>query len=274
MSSNQEQQQANRLPQPASPPVTSAASSTMKESTTTPIQSQPRRPSRPSEMQPPQYSLQGMSRIKPRSAPQSPPGSGIKPLSAANASSGHDPASSDAGSAAQGSVPLGRSSSIHSHRSTSIGRRPYEASPPSGNQTPGHAHHHSHGSRHWSQGSVTTRPAIPLSTDQRNAFEEAVAGSSLASTSSGLQALLRDHPELVSSELAKAAGTEWSQLNESARGSQGGTGPPTPGDNSDDGGVSTSGRYFDGAVPDISEGGHATMNTSGNTIGNLGSAGE
>lgn len=99
--------------------------------------------------------------------------------------------------------------------------------------THSHHPHHGHGGRHLSSGSMTTRPVAPLSTDQRTAFEEAVASSSLASTSSGLQALLRDHPELVSSELAKAAGQGWSALNESARGSRGGsrggTGPPTPG---------------------------------------------
>lgn len=84
------------------------------------------------------------------------------------------------------------------------------------------------GSRHLSMGAATTRPVAPLSTGQRTAFEEAVAASSLASTSSGLQALLRDHPELVSSELAKAAGENWSQLNESARGSRVPSGPSTP----------------------------------------------
>lgn len=123
-----------------------------------------------------------------------------------------------------------------------------------------------HGSRHPSLGSLTTRPVTPLSTDQRTAFEEAVASSSLASTSSGLQALLRDHPELVSSELAKAAGEEWSQLNESARGSRPGTDPPTPGE------ISDAGSLFSEEAPELGEGGPSLAPDK--TATNLGSAGE
>lgn len=136
---------------------------------------------------------------------------------------------------------------------------------------PHSGYYSSHTSRHPSMGSVTTRPVAPLSNDQRTAFEEAVASSALASTSSGLQALLRDHPELVSSELAKAAGQEWSQLNESARGSRPGTDPPTPLAEDDEAGR---GDVFwdDGVVtPEIGEGGHGGVLEKAN---NLGAAGE
>lgn len=56
--------------------------------------------------------------------------------------------------------------------------------------------------RHFSQ----SRPAPFPQASQREAFDVAVASSNLASSSDGLQALLRDHPELVSSSLAAAAG--------------------------------------------------------------------
>ncbi|PWN24280.1 bifunctional 6-phosphofructo-2-kinase/fructose-2,6-bisphosphate 2-phosphatase [Microstroma glucosiphilum] len=136
---------------------------------------------------------------------------------------------------------VSRSSSLHGRKATepaveqrrsSSGRRAGPSGAKSQASSPPSPHAilggQKSGSRHLSLGSATTRPVAPLSTGQRTAFEEAVAASSLASTSSGLQALLRDHPELVSSELAKAAGENWSQLNESARGSRVPSGPSTP----------------------------------------------
>lgn len=172
--------------------------------------------------------------------------------------------------AANTTYQMGRSSSLHSsrqhHRNPSEGARRTAAgrgastphSPPPGvlPSTVG-----GHSSRHGSSGgAMTTRPVAPLSTDQRVAFEEAVATSSLASTSSGLQALLRDHPELVSSELAKAAGSNWSQLNTSTRGtgtsSTGGTGPSTPSDSED-------GRQLGAGMGSREGSGTATPDASG-----------
>ena len=61
--------------------------------------------------------------------------------------------------------------------------------------------------RHFSQSTHGhSRPAPFPQAAQRDAFDVAVASSNLASSSDGLQALLRDHPELVSSSLAAAAG--------------------------------------------------------------------
>lgn len=61
--------------------------------------------------------------------------------------------------------------------------------------------------RHFSQSNHGhSRPAPFPQAAQREAFDVAVASSNLASSSDGLQALLRDHPELVSSSLAAAAG--------------------------------------------------------------------
>ncbi|KAK0551798.1 Fructose-2,6-bisphosphatase [Tilletia horrida] len=60
-----------------------------------------------------------------------------------------------------------------------------------------------------------SRPVSPPTASARDRFEAAVATSNLATSSSGLQALLRDHPELVSSSLAAAAGPglqEFSQV--------------------------------------------------------------
>ncbi|CAO1622517.1 unnamed protein product [Jaminaea pallidilutea] len=178
---------------------------------------------------------------------------------------------------------MARSSSTRSNQSSRHRSRPSESGANVGQQsnhlrrtssrtasTHGSPPHHYHGSRHPSLGSMTTRPLQPLSTDQRSAFEQAVASSSLASTSTGLQALLRDHQELVSSSLAKAAGSEWSQLHESARGSrpptEPGSGPSTPGDEQK--------NLLEGpdTPPAIGEGGFSTGNTERAT--NLGSAGE
>ncbi|KAK0529040.1 Fructose-2,6-bisphosphatase [Tilletia horrida] len=70
--------------------------------------------------------------------------------------------------------------------------------------------------RHLSGTAFTmSRPVSPPTASARDRFEAAVATSNLASSSSGLQALLRDHPELVSSSLAAAAGPglqEFSQV--------------------------------------------------------------
>lgn len=56
----------------------------------------------------------------------------------------------------------------------------------------------------------------------------AVASSALSSSSEGLQALLRDHPELVSSQLSRAAGPGYNEVTESTRGSRGPSTPGTP----------------------------------------------
>ncbi|KAL9940427.1 hypothetical protein V8E36_001132 [Tilletia maclaganii] len=72
-----------------------------------------------------------------------------------------------------------------------------------------------------------SRPVSPPTASARDRFEAAVASSNLASSSSGLQALLRDHPELVSSSLAAAAGPglqEFSQTEGKRPGGFSGTG--------------------------------------------------
>ncbi|PWY99762.1 putative FBP26-fructose-2,6-bisphosphatase [Testicularia cyperi] len=89
--------------------------------------------------------------------------------------------------------------------------------------------------RHFSQSSHgQSRPAPFPQLNQREAFDVAVASSNLASSSDGLQALLRDHPELVSSSLAAAAGPNlaktgtYSTRSGSAAGSKSGSIPGTP----------------------------------------------
>lgn len=77
-------------------------------------------------------------------------------------------------------------------------------------------------SRHLSHG-AQTRPVPQPTTHQKDAFDMAVASSALSSSSEGLQALLRDHPELVSSSLSRAAGPEYNEVSESTRGSRGGS---------------------------------------------------
>lgn len=71
--------------------------------------------------------------------------------------------------------------------------------------TPGLGNHH------------TSRPAPHFDPSQKGRFQAAVASSPLASSSDGLQALLRDHPELVSSKLKAAAGSDVLDASESAR---------------------------------------------------------
>ncbi|WFC99821.1 Fructose-2,6-bisphosphatase [Malassezia yamatoensis] len=61
-------------------------------------------------------------------------------------------------------------------------------------------------SREASGESTLSRPAFAPDPAMRRNFEERVAETPLGSTSDGLLALLRDHPELVSNELAKEAG--------------------------------------------------------------------
>ncbi|SPO45024.1 probable FBP26 - fructose-2,6-bisphosphatase [Moesziomyces antarcticus] len=89
--------------------------------------------------------------------------------------------------------------------------------------------------RHFSQSSHgQSRPAPFPQASQREAFDVAVASSNLASSSDGLQALLRDHPELVSSSLAAAAGPNlamtgaYSTRSGSHAGSKSGSVPGTP----------------------------------------------
>lgn len=94
-------------------------------------------------------------------------------------------------------------------------------------------------------------------------FDQAVASSNLASSSEGLQALLRDHPELVSSSLSRAAGPGWSELSESTRGSRGGSQPGTPGEEGHEGHILKD-------APLVGEGGASTPSIAPN----LGSTGE
>lgn len=96
----------------------------------------------------------------------------------------------------------------------------------------------------------------------------AVASSSLASSSEGLQALLRDHPELVSSTLSAAAGRSWNEVSESTRGSRHGSQPGTPGEELNE----SEGQILKDA-PSVGEGGAALGNLSG-LHPNLGSTGE
>jgi hypothetical protein len=87
----------------------------------------------------------------------------------------------------------------------------------SGAQTPRHLSHGAY---------AASRPAPQPGAAQRDSFKAAVAHSSLASSSDGLQALLRDHPELVSHSLKAAAGPGLMERSESQHGSE----PGTPGD--------------------------------------------
>jgi hypothetical protein len=95
----------------------------------------------------------------------------------------------------------------------------------------------------------------------------AVASSSLASSSEGLQALLRDHPELVSTTLSAAAGPGWNEVSHSTRGSRHGSQPGTPGEESD---CEASDLV---ETPSIGEGGPALTPLAGPRP-NLGSTGE
>lgn len=112
-----------------------------------------------------------------------------------------------------------------------------------------------------------TRPVPQPTTTQKDMFDQAVASSNLASSSEGLQALLRDHPELVSSSLSRAAGPGWSELSESTRGSRGGSQPGTPGE---EGG--NEGHILKDA-PHVGEGG-ASQSVTPSNAPNLGSTGE
>lgn len=91
----------------------------------------------------------------------------------------------------------------------------------SGSQTPRHLSHGAY---------AASRPAPQPGAAQRDSFNAAVAHSNLASSSDGLQALLRDHPELVSHSLKAAAGPGLMERSESTRASQHGSEPGTPGD--------------------------------------------
>ncbi|PWN42215.1 bifunctional 6-phosphofructo-2-kinase/fructose-2,6-bisphosphate 2-phosphatase [Ceraceosorus guamensis] len=77
-----------------------------------------------------------------------------------------------------------------------------------------------------------SRPAAQPSEAERRLWESNVAASNLAQSSDGLQALLRDHPELVSDSLAAAAGGKWSGApsrgGASAFASRSGSGQTTP----------------------------------------------
>lgn len=130
-------------------------------------------------------------------------------------------ASRQGGRSAAGQDPsLSRSASVRSqHRKASGGANSGAAPSP----------------RHYSQSSHgQSRPAPFPQASQREAFDVAVASSNLAYSSDGLQALLRDHPELVSSSLAAAAGPELAKTGTvstksgSRAGSKSGSVPGTP----------------------------------------------
>lgn len=114
---------------------------------------------------------------------------------------------------------LGRSTSLHS-RSSQRSINSATSSPPLQPQNVPSLS--SKQSRHLSHG-AQTRPVPQPTTHQKDAFDMAVASSALSSSSEGLQALLRDHPELVSSSLSRAAGPEYNEVSESTRGSRGGS---------------------------------------------------
>lgn len=114
---------------------------------------------------------------------------------------------------------LGRSTSLHS-RSSQMSMNSATSSPPLLPQNASSLS--SKQSRHLSHG-AQTRPVPQPTTHQKDAFDMAVASSALSSSSEGLQALLRDHPELVSSSLSRAAGPEYNEVSESTRGSRGGS---------------------------------------------------
>ncbi|EPQ30366.1 uncharacterized protein PFL1_01892 [Pseudozyma flocculosa PF-1] len=106
--------------------------------------------------------------------------------------------------AAAAHAALSRSSSVKS------GARRMSGSPGVfSTASPRHLSHSSHGH---------SRPAPFPQVSNREAFDIAVASSNLAQSSDGLQALLRDHPELVSSSLAAAAGPNLASSQMSATG--------------------------------------------------------
>ena len=154
---------------------------------------------------------------------------------------------------------LGRSTSLHSRNSNRSVSSASSSPPFPANQTKPN--------RHLSQG-AQTRPAPQPTSTQKDLFDMAVASSSLSSSSEGLQALLRDHPELVSSTLSAAAGPGWNEVSESTRGSRHGSQPGTPGEDSEG-----SEAHILKEAPSVGEGGPALGNLSG-TRPNLGSTGE
>lgn len=160
-----------------------------------------------------------------------------------------------------GTIPgnLNRSTSIHSRGSA--GSASATSSPP----FPSHQKQSS--GRHLSQG-AQTRPAPQPTTTQKDMFDMAVASSSLATSSEGLQALLRDHPELVSTTLSQAAGPGWNEVSESTRGSRHGSQPGTPA--SED---SESEGHVLKEAPSVGEGGSSLGHLS-TSRPNLGSTGE
>jgi hypothetical protein len=162
------------------------------------------------------------------------------------------------GAASSNLASLARSTSMRSRGSPHQSTGSASSSPPfPANQgKPG---------RHLSQG-AQTRPAPQPTTTQKDMFDMAVASSSLASSSEGLQALLRDHPELVSTTLSAAAGPGWNEVSESTRGSRHGSQPGTPGEEEE----GSEGHVLKDA-PSVGEGGTALGNLGGRP--NLGSTG-
>lgn len=154
---------------------------------------------------------------------------------------------------------LNRSTSMHSRGST--GSASATSSPP----FPSHQKQSS--GRHLSQG-AQTRPAPQPTTTQKDMFDMAVASSSLATSSEGLQALLRDHPELVSTTLSQAAGPGWNEVSESTRGSRHGSQPGTPASEE----AESEGHVLKEA-PSVGEGGSSLGHLS-TSRPNLGSTGE
>ncbi|KDN53122.1 bifunctional 6-phosphofructo-2-kinase/fructose-2,6-bisphosphate 2-phosphatase [Tilletiaria anomala UBC 951] len=125
---------------------------------------------------------------------------------------------------ATGPGGLGRTSSISARSGLGLHPRTRSSGTTGGNNTPSSGRHISHGAY------AASRPAPQPDAAQRDLFSAAVASSNLARSSDGLQALLRDHPELISSSLKAAAGTALMERSESisARASQKGSEPGTP----------------------------------------------
>lgn len=126
---------------------------------------------------------------------------------------------------------LGRSTSLHSSSPRRSGSTGFNSSASGQTSPSGNPSGSQQSSRHLSF--HHTRPVVPPPSNNRDLFGIAVKSSNLATSSDGLQALLRDHPELVSSSLAAAAGPTFQEFSEnstrgSRKGSQKGSGNNTP----------------------------------------------
>lgn len=128
------------------------------------------------------------------------------------------------GAASASASKINRSSSLRNASPRPQGMAPLSNSPDATPPQYPSRRHMSHSSH--------SRPAAQPSEAERRLWESNVAASNLAQSSDGLQALLRDHPELVSDSLAAAAGGKWSGApsrgGASAFASRSGSGQTTP----------------------------------------------